>query len=109
MTGWMWKKARKANLAALFLTAFSWFILGLWFGFGYCPSTDWHWQIRVKLGHLDMPSSYLVFLIKFITGLELNQALVDIFAVTFLLLAIIASFLTNLRDGTKSRKVSGCD
>lgn len=109
MTGWMWKKARKANLAALSLTFFSWFILGLWFGFGYCPSTDWHWQIRVKLGHLDMPSSYLVFLIKSITGLEPRQVLVDIFAVTFLLLAISASFLTNLRDWTKSRKVSGHD
>jgi hypothetical protein len=105
MTGWMWRKTRKINLVILFLTAFSWFILGLWYGFGYCPSTDWHWQIRMKLGHCDMPPSYLVFLIRSVTGLEPSQQLVDIFAVMFLFLAIGASLLTNFRDWKKSRRM----
>jgi hypothetical protein len=24
----------------------SWFGLGLFYGIGYCPSTDWHWRIK---------------------------------------------------------------
>ena len=34
--GWIWKKTRRLNLVTLLLTAGSWFILGIWFGWGYC-------------------------------------------------------------------------
>ena len=96
--GWIWRKTRIANLIVVLLTAFSWFILGIWYGFGYCPSTDWHWQVRMKLGHYDMPSSYTKFLIDSLTGMDVNAKLVDIFAVLFLTLALFASILTNVRD-----------
>lgn len=96
--GWIWRKTRVANLIVVLLTAFSWFILGIWYGFGYCPSTDWHWQVRMKLGHYDMPSSYTKFLVDSLTGLDVKATLVDIFAVLFLILALFASVLTNVRD-----------
>ena len=98
MLGWTWRKTRKANLVVLLLTVGSWFLLGIWYGFGYCPYTDWHWQVRMKLGHYDMPSSYLTFLIRSLTGLDVDKTLVDIFAVSFLFIALTASILTNLRD-----------
>jgi hypothetical protein len=98
MIGWTWKKTRKANLVVLLLTVGSWFILGIWYGFGYCPCTDWHWQVRMKLGHHDMPPSYLTFLIQSLTGLEVNKTAVDIFAVFFLFFALAASIWTNFRD-----------
>ncbi len=104
LTGWVWKKTRLINLIALLLTFFSWFILGIWYGFGYCPSTDWHWQVREKLGYYDMPSSYIEFLIESFTGLDVNAKLVDIFAVLFLLLALTASIITNIRDFKKRKK-----
>lgn len=104
--GWIWKKTRKANLIVLSLTAFSWFILGLWYGFGYCPCTQWHWQVRMELGHYDMPASYLVFLINSLTGWDVNKATVDIFAVTFLTLAIFASIYTNVRDWKMRKSLS---
>ncbi len=94
--GWMWKKARRANLIVLSLIAGSWFVLGLWYGIGYCPCTDWHWQVRTKLGHYDMPNSYVKFLIDSITGLDLNAQLVDILTLTFYVLALGASLFTNL-------------
>jgi len=102
--GWMWRKTRLASLVASLLTAFSWTFLGIWFGFGYCPSTDWHWQVRMRLGHHDLPSSYTKFLIDSLTGLDVSAKLVDILAVTFLGLALIASILTNLRDWRKRHK-----
>jgi len=96
--GWVWAKTRRANLVVLLLTAGSWFLLGIWYGFGYCPSTDWHWQVRMELGHHDMPPSYLTFLIRSLTGFEVSKTLVDIFAVIFLFLALTASIWSNLHD-----------
>jgi len=104
LTGWIWKKTRLFNLILLSSTFFSWFILGIWYGFGYCPSTDWHWQVREKLGYYDMPSSYIEFLIESFTGLDVNAKLVDIFAVVFLLLALTASIITNVRDFKRRKK-----
>jgi hypothetical protein len=94
--GWIWKKTRRANLIVLALIAGSWFVLGLWYGIGYCPCTDWHWQVRTKLGHYDMPDSYVKFLIGTITGLDLSAQLVDILTLTFYVLALGASLFTNL-------------
>jgi len=102
--GWMWKKTRVANLVVVLLTAFSWFILGIWYGFGFCPSTEWHWQVRMKLGYYDMPNSYTKFLVDNLTGLDVNQKLVDIFAVLFLMLSLFASVFTNIRDWRKKKK-----
>ena len=82
----------------LLLTAFSWFVLGIWYGFGYCFCTDWHYRIRMKLGYFDMPYSYVKFLIDSLTGLNTDEKLVDIFTVTFFLIALVASIFTNMKD-----------
>ena len=102
--GWIWKKARRIHFVVVFATAFSWFILGIWYGFGYCPFTDWHYRVRMVLGHYDMPDSYLKFLIQSITGADVNQKLVDIIAVSVLFLVLGASALLNIRDWRKNRK-----
>jgi len=101
--GWMWKKTRRANLIVLSLIAGSWFVLGIWYGIGYCPCTDWHWQVRMKLGHYDMPNSYVKFLIDSLAGLDVNAKSVDILTLAFYFLALIASLFTNLQR-IKSQK-----
>jgi len=75
--GWIWEKTRKLNLLSLSATAFFWIIAGFWYGFGYCPLTDWHWQVRRQLGHDDMPASYIKFLLDLLTGLDFPAQLVD--------------------------------
>jgi len=75
--GWIWRKARGVHLAALAATALSWFGLGLFYGFGYCFCTDWHWVVRQRLGYPEMPRSYITFLIQAVTGWKLNDGLVD--------------------------------
>ncbi|MDP3718874.1 MAG: DUF2784 family protein [Acidobacteriota bacterium] len=55
--GWAWRRTRRWQLLTLTLTALSWFGLGIWYGWGYCPFTDWHWQVRSRLGYADPPSS----------------------------------------------------
>lgn len=96
--GWIWKSTRPWNLVTLLLTAFSWFFLGIWYGFGYCPCTDWHWQVRRELGHADMPNSYIKFLIELFTGLDVNAALLDMATVVLFILALIISTYFNYRD-----------
>ncbi len=95
--GWAWKRTRLANLVVILLTAFSWFVLGIWYGYGYCPSTDWHWQVRARLGHHDLPSSYTKFLVDSFTGWDVNQKIVDIVTLILLLLALSASLVLNIR------------
>lgn len=101
--GWLWKGSRPWNLVTLLLTAFSWFVLGIWYGFGYCPCTHWHWQVRRELGYADMPHSYIKFLIHQLTGIEFSAALVDVATVVFFFLALMMSIYLNLRDFRKSR------
>jgi hypothetical protein len=96
LCGWIWKKTRRANLIVLFLITGSWFVLGIWYGIGYCPCTDWHWQVRMKLGYYDMPNSYVKFLLDSLTGLDLNAKLVDILTLASYVSALAASLFTNL-------------
>ena len=101
--GWIWKKTRFANLVLILLTALSWFFLGIWYGFGYCPSTDWHWQVRMELGLYDSATSYLQFLVQKLTGLDVERGLVDVFAVVFLAAAFCLSLIGNVCDLKKKR------
>ena len=104
LAGWAWKRTCVANLILMLITAFSWFILGIWYGFGYCFRTDWHYRIRIKLGYKDTPSSYVKSLIDSLSGLDMNAILIDIFTFAFFFLALIASIVTNVQDLRKRRR-----
>ncbi|HTF29566.1 MAG TPA: DUF2784 domain-containing protein, partial [Flavitalea sp.] len=95
--GWIPRSLRRWNLITLLLTAFSWFILGIFYGFGYCFLTDWHWQVREKLGYTTESNSYIHFLLTQLTPVSAGENVVDIFTVTFFSLALIASFYVNIR------------
>ena len=94
--GWMWWRTRKLNLISLSLVAFSWLILGIWYGIGYCPFTEWHWQVRYNLGYYDMPYSYMKFLLDTLTGLDFNALFVDYMTAIFFSLALVISSITNV-------------
>lgn len=96
--GWIWRRTRRANLILLVLTAFSWFVLGIWYGFGYCPCTDWHWRVRYHLGRMDMPRSYIKFLFDKITGLDAPPFWVDVTTLAIFALACVMSLALNWRD-----------
>lgn len=104
--GWIWKQTRSWNLATLLITAFSWFGLGVVYGFGYCPCTDWHWQVRRKLGYYDMPNSYIKFLVEYLTGIELSSALVNAGTAVLFFAALMISLYLNFRDFKKKPLVS---
>ncbi|MGI4021571.1 MAG: DUF2784 domain-containing protein [Janthinobacterium lividum] len=75
--GWIWKPARKFHFMLILLTALSWFVLGIWFGIGYCPITDWQWQVKEKLGEYNLPNSFIKYYLNQITGKSINPSLID--------------------------------
>ncbi len=97
--GWVWKKTRIANLVTLLVTAGSWLILGLIVGsLGYCPLTEWHFNVLNRLGIYDLPVSYIKYLIDRLTGININANLVDSVTLWGLVLALVLSVLINIRD-----------
>jgi len=99
--GWIFKATRKWNLFTLLLTAFSWFILGIWYGWGYCLCTDWHWQVREHLGYHDQSVSYIHFLVLKLSGKNLSLQLVENVTLWVFLLSFLMSIVLNIRDYRK--------
>ena len=96
--GWLVPRWRFANFVSLSLTAFSWFILGIWFGWGYCICTDWHWQIRDMLGCSNMSASYVHFLILELTNIDMSAKLVDAYTAIVFVAVFLISIYLNLRN-----------
>ena len=105
LTGWVWRKTRKYNLILLIITGSSWLILGLIVGtLGYCPLTDWHFNVLEKLGVTDLPSSYVKYLADRLTGLDFSSSLIDKVTLWAFLAALGLSLFLNIKDIIIGRK-----
>jgi hypothetical protein len=97
--GWIWKKTRLANLITILVTFASWTLLGLIVGVpGYCPFTEWHFDILEKMGHTDLPTSYIKYLADRLSGQDFNQKLVDDATMWGLVAAFIMSLIFNTKN-----------
>jgi hypothetical protein len=105
--GWIWRKTRIYNLILLMLTGISWLVLGLLVGtLGYCPLTDWHFNVLNKLGVPDLPSSYVKYLADRLTGLNFDSSVVDKVTLYAFLAALGLSLIFNIRDIIAGRRNS---
>lgn len=93
--GWIWRKTRRLNFITLLLTGASWGVLGIFWGWGYCPLTDWHFEVLHHLDVYDLPNSYILYLYRRLTGAVADAYLVDILTFTGYLLALILSVFFN--------------
>ncbi len=92
--GWIWPKTRKAHLITVAATAFSWFILGIWFGWGYCPITDWQWKVKEKLGETNLPNSFIKYYADKISGKNIDPPIVDTATlISFLIVIVLTVYL----------------
>lgn len=105
MVGWMFPKTRKLNLFTLLLTAFSWFVVGIWKGIGFCYCTEWHWQVREQLGYTDQSRSYIHFLILKLTGANLSISLVETATVVVFAISLMMSVWLNVRDWKRKKRL----
>lgn len=100
LVGWIWEGTRKLHLFVVAATVFSWVVLGIWFGFGYCPITDWQWQIKEKLGERNLPNSFIKYFADKISGSDINAELIDILTLAGFVLAIALTVYVNfIRKG----------
>lgn len=93
--GLIWKPTRKLHLVVILLTAACWFILGIWFGIGYCPITDWQWQIKERLGEQNLPNSFIKYYADYLFGKPVDAALIDILTASCFFAALLLSIYVN--------------
>ena len=105
MVGWLFSKTRKLNLITLLLTAFSWFVVGMWKGIGFCYCTEWHWQVREHLGYTDQTNSYIHFLILKLTGANLSVSLVETATMIGFAISLIMSVWLNVKDWRRKKSL----
>ena len=103
MLGWAWRRTRRLHLITISATLLSWFGLGVAYGWGYCPLTDWHWQIKRALGETALPASWIKYYLDRITGIGWSAAVVDGLVIGAALGALVLSVWLNLRDRSRRR------
>jgi hypothetical protein len=106
LSGWVWPRTRPFHLFVITLTFLSWFGLGSFYGFGYCPSTDWHWRVKETLGETDLPDTYVKYYLDRLTGLDWDPNLVGWSVLLVGLAALGVSVALNWRDWRQSRATS---
>ena len=95
LTAWIWPATRKLHLVVAGITAACWLIFGIWYGIGYCPLTDWHWQLKEKLGEQHLPASFIKYIVDGISGGDSSPVLIDWLTGLGFLTAIILSVYFN--------------
>ncbi|ERM80369.1 hypothetical protein P872_13815 [Rhodonellum psychrophilum GCM71 = DSM 17998] len=104
--GWLWKPLQKWQLLTISLTFASWLGLGIWYGLGYCPLTDWHWDILRQMGETNLPNSYISYLFQRLLGLKLPDLWVDVLTVSMAILALAASIWVNFFQKRKGNSIA---
>lgn len=105
LIGWIWQSTRRAHLYVVALTAFSWLVPGIWYGFGYCFLTDWHWDVKAALGKYDLPNSFIKHVLDEITGIDSNPTWIDaITAVSFIAVTLLAIYFNFVQTDKRPSK-----
>lgn len=92
---WAWSKTQRLHLYIVGITIFCWLVLGIWYGIGYCPITDWQWEVKTKLGETNLPSSFVKYYLDKITSRNIPNMTVDIITLGAFLVAIVCSIKVN--------------
>ena len=105
--GWISRKTRRLHRWTVGITAFCWTVVAELMGkkLGYCPVTDWHWQIKRLRAQDDMPPSYIAYQFQQI-GLNFDPVKVDYAAIGVFILIIVITLGLWARELIAARKSS---
>jgi hypothetical protein len=78
LSGWAFTRTRRLHLVVISLTLASWIGLGFFYGFGYCPCTDWHWDVKRALGEENLPASWVKYYADLLLSTDTDAELIDI-------------------------------
>lgn len=104
--GWIPTSTRRAHFISILLTTASWFLLGIWFGVGYCPFTDWQWQVKEKLGEKNLPPNFIEYFAEKITGSDFDSQFINnMIGICFALAAMVSIYLNFIARKREKRIV----
>lgn len=104
LVGWIWRATRRWHLYCVLLTAASWLLLGIWYGIGYCPLTEWQWRVKSQLGETDLPNSFIKYQIDKLTGIDAAPLWIDtVTAVSFGIVFVISIYLNFFKKSAANR------
>lgn len=98
--GWMWNRLLRLHLVCVLTTAFSWIVLGYWYGWGYCFLTDWHWEVKVQLGETNLPASFVTYFLSKLNLHQISEALIDAVTAILFIAAACISLYRNIKSNT---------
>lgn len=101
MFGWIWRRTRVWHLVTMGLTSFSWFVMGAVYGWGYCLCTDWHFEVRERLGYEDTATTYVQLLAETGFGMTMSRQTSDVLAVSIFVLILLATAIVWAREKGK--------
>lgn len=107
--GWAFERTRKAHLILILLTLASWTVLSPFYGWGYCPFTDWHWQVKRALGEGPLPGSFIKYCLDAGTGWDTDPAAVTYVTAVIGLAALVMSVAVNVLSWQNGRKARPSD
>jgi len=102
--GWISKKTRLLHLITILSTLFCWFIVGIWYGLGYCPLTDYHWQIKLKIGETNLPSSYIKYILDGIFNKDISPQVITYLTVISTFSSLLISLFLTFKNRSKVPK-----
>ena len=106
LIGWIFPRTRKAHLILMGVVVGCWFLLGLKYGIGYCPLTDWHWQVKQKLGEGSLPNSFIKYLWDHIFTTSISPKAADILTFGAFFVSLIPALYLNWAGKAKQKLVN---
>jgi hypothetical protein len=96
--GWIWAKTRPLHRIAVGVTSFLWIVVGAFVGkIGYCPVTDWHWQVKKLRGEDELPVSYIDYQLQRI-GIHMPPERADQIVMAVFAAIVVITIVLGVRD-----------
>jgi hypothetical protein len=78
MVGWIFPTTRTLHFWAVITILFAWLGIGWYVGtIGYCPITDYHWEIKRSLGETQLPNSFIKYMLDWVFQADFERKAVD--------------------------------
>jgi len=106
LTGWIWRKTQVPHFILILFIFASWFILGIWKGWGYCYLTDLQWQLKTKLGETGLPNSFIKYIVDKVSGRDISSSLIDTVAMVCFLTATLMALINFIKYIKRKRATS---
>ena len=88
---------RAVSIGVQGLTFLSWIGLGLFYGIGYCPLTDVHWNIKRELGESNLPASFIKYQLDLIFSADLDPFFLDVLTVGCFAAAVLFNIYSSIQ------------